>query len=132
MELLPPQPTAIGDPALFRGEVYLDSLTAADNRVRVLMVRFSPGAYNAWHCHVNGQTLHVVDGVGLVQERGKEIQIIEAGDTIWTPAGEWHWHGAAPDRFMTHLAIMEGLAEGQEGLETEWGEFAEVYGYPGM
>ena len=56
---------------------------------------------------------------------------MRAGDIVWTPPGQWHWHGAAPDLFMTHLAVMEGLAEGQEGPETEWGEFAETYGYPG-
>jgi quercetin dioxygenase-like cupin family protein len=26
---------------------------------------------------------------------------------IWTPPGEEHWHGAAPDHFMTHLALWE-------------------------
>jgi hypothetical protein len=35
------------------------------------------------------------------------------------PAGEWHWHGAAPDRFVTHLAILEAAADGPE---TAWGE----------
>ncbi len=44
---------------------------------------------------------------------------IRAGDTIHTPPGEWHWHGAAPDRFMTHLAIWEAPAEGPE---SEWGD----------
>jgi hypothetical protein len=42
------------------------------------------------------------------------------GDTIYTPAGEWHWHGAAPGHFMTHLAMWESPGEGQ-GPETEWG-----------
>ncbi|MEU6408349.1 hypothetical protein [Microbispora sp. NPDC046933] len=26
---------------------------------------------------------------------------------IWTPPGEEHWHGAAPDHFMTHIALWE-------------------------
>ena len=46
----------------------------------------------------------------------------DPGDTIHTPAGEWHWHGVAPDHFMSHLAMWESLGEGQEGPETEWGE----------
>jgi quercetin dioxygenase-like cupin family protein len=44
---------------------------------------------------------------------------IRAGDTVHTPPGEWHWHGAAPDRFMTHLAIFEASAD---GAESEWAE----------
>ena len=41
-------------------------------------------------------------------------------DTAYTPPGEWHWHGAQPEHFMSHLAMWEGLAEGQDGPETEW------------
>jgi hypothetical protein len=77
----------------------------------------SPGAHAAWHCHANGQTLHVTDGLGLVQARYGEIIEIHAGDTIVTPPGEWHWHGAAPQNFMTHLAMWESLADGQQGPE---------------
>ena len=61
-----------------------------------------------------GQTLHVTEGIGRVQQRGGEILEVRAGDTIYTPPGEWHWHAAAPDRFMTHLAIWEVPAEGEE------------------
>jgi len=48
-----------------------------------------------------------------------EVIEIRAGDTIHTPPGEWHWHGAAPDHFMTHLAIWEAPAAGPE---SEWGD----------
>ena len=80
-------------------------------------MRFAPGARNAWHAHAVGQTVHVTEGVGRIQARGGEVLEIRAGDTVYTPPGEWHWHGAAPDRFMTHLAIFEAPAEGPE---TEW------------
>ena len=122
MEIQPKHPTTTGDPALFAGDVYIDRIATDPGRVRVNVVRFAPGARNAWHRHANGQTLHVVDGIGLVQSRGGGVHVIRTGDTVWTPPGEWHWHGAAPDHFMTHLAIWEGLAEGQAGLETEWGD----------
>ncbi|WP_446213566.1 cupin domain-containing protein [Micromonospora sp. IBSANI012] len=75
----------------------------------------------AWHSHAVGQTLHVTDGVGLIQSRGGEIIEIRPGDTIYTPPGEWHWHGAAPDHFMTHLAMWEAPAPGS-GPESEWGD----------
>jgi|SRR5208283_4570578 len=56
------------------------------------------------------------------QSRGEKITEIHPGDTVWTPPGEWHWHGAAPGHFMTHLAMWESLADGQEGPETSWGD----------
>jgi quercetin dioxygenase-like cupin family protein len=87
--------------------------------VRVNVVRFAPGARNAWHAHAVGQTVHVTEGIGRIQARGGEVLEIRAGDTIHTPPGEWHWHGAAPDRFMTHLAIWDAPADGPE---SEWGE----------
>jgi hypothetical protein len=30
---------------------------------------------------------------------------IRPGDVVHTPTGEWHWHGAAPDHFMTRLSL---------------------------
>jgi len=38
---------------------------------------------------------------------------------IYTPPGEWHWHGAAPDRFMTHIAMWE---VDESGTSANWGE----------
>jgi quercetin dioxygenase-like cupin family protein len=64
----------------------------------------------------------VTEGIGRVQSRGEKITELHPGDTVWTPPGEWHWHGAAPGQFMTHLAMWESLAEGQEGPETSWGD----------
>jgi quercetin dioxygenase-like cupin family protein len=64
-----------------------------------------------------------------VQSRGADVVEIRPGDTIVTPPGEWHWHGAAAEHFMTHLAMWEALDEGQPGPETEWGEHV-VEEYP--
>src|ERR671934_95918 len=60
-----------------------------------------------WPCHPGGQTLYVTEGRGLVQSRGGEVIEVRPGDVIYTPPGEWHWHGAAPDHFMTHIAMWE-------------------------
>jgi quercetin dioxygenase-like cupin family protein len=121
MEIVPRQPTGKAPAERFTGDAYIDFIVQgrAPSRVRVAFVRFSPGARNAWHVHAVGQTVHVTDGVGRIQARGGEILEIRAGDTAHTPPGEWHWHGAAPDRFMTHLAISEAPADGPE---TDWGE----------
>jgi quercetin dioxygenase-like cupin family protein len=121
VEILTRQPSVKGPAQMFSGDVWFDVIVKGEepSRVRVNTVRFAPCARTAWHTHAHGQTLHVTDGVGLIQSRGGEVVVIRSGDTIYTPPGEWHWHGAAPDHFMVHTAIWEGVADGSE---TEWGE----------
>jgi quercetin dioxygenase-like cupin family protein len=121
MEIQPKQPTVKAGADIFTGDAWIDVIARGEDpsRVRVNVVRFAPGARNAWHAHAVGQTIHVTEGLGRVQARGGQVIEIRAGDTINTPPGEWHWHGAAPDHFMTHLAIWEAPAAG--GLESEWG-----------
>ena len=122
MQILPKPPTAKGPAEWFTGDVWFDVIIRgeAPSRVRVNTVRFAPGARTAWHRHANGQTLHVTDGVGLIQSRGGPVTVIRPGDVIYTPPGEWHWHGGAPDNFMVHTAIWEGT--GSDEPETEWGD----------
>ena len=121
MEILPKQPTTKGGSDRFVGDVWLDQIVIGlpPSRVRSSVVRFAPGARNAWHSHAVGQTLHVLDGRGRIQARGDELLDIRPGDTIHTPPGEWHWHGAAPDHFMTHLTVYEAA---DDGGEAEWGD----------
>ena len=121
MEIFPKQPTDKAPAETFTGDAYIDLVVRGEppSRVRATFVRFAPGARNAWHVHAVGQTVHVTEGVGRIQSRGGDLLEVRAGDTVHTPAGEWHWHGAAPDRFMTHLAIWEAPADG--GREIEWG-----------
>ena len=121
MEILPKPPTTKGPPDRFVGDAWFDLIVRGDppSRVRSSIVRFAPGARNAWHVHAVGQTLHVLDGLGRIQARGGDLLEIRAGDTIVTPPGEWHWHGAAPDHFMTHLTVYEAA---DDGAESEWGD----------
>ncbi len=109
MELLDQRPTVKGPADLFTGDVYYDmiALGQAPSLMRVNMVRFVPCARTAWHSHALGQTLHVIEGHGLVATRDR-VFVMRPGDTVHTPPGEEHWHGAVPDRFMKHLAIWEG------------------------
>ena len=122
MRLVPKPQTDKGTPDRFTGDVWIDRLTDAEppSRIRVNVVRFAPGARNAWHAHAVGQTLHVTEGIGRVQARGGDVMEIRAGDTIHTPPDEWHWHGAAPDHFMTHLAMWE--APDDDRPESEWAD----------
>lgn len=122
MQILPTTPSTKGPAEWFTGDVWFDVIIKgeAPSRLRVNTVLFAPGAHTAWHSHANGQTLHVTDGVGFVQALGGEVVEIRPGDTIYTPPGEWHWHGATSDNFMVHTAIWEGRDD--DGPETTWGE----------
>ena len=123
MDIRPKEPSAKGPAEMFTGDVWIDAIARGEepSRVRVGAVRFTPGARTAWHSHAVGQTLYVTDGNGLVQSRGGKRVEIRPGDIVYTPPDEWHWHGAAPDHFMTHLSITEA-APGDERPEAEWGE----------
>src|SRR3569623_1591010 len=77
---------------------------------------FEPGARTNRHHHPLGQTLYVISGVGRVQAKGGPIREIRPGDTIWIPPGELHWHGAAPNNSMCHIAMQEAL----DGVYSTW------------
>jgi len=104
----------------FTGVVWQDPIieAPAPARIRSGKVSFEPGARTAWHTHPLGQTLHVVSGVGRVQAKGGPIREIKAGDTVWIPPGEKHWHGGSPTTSMTHLAMQESL----DGNHADWME----------
>jgi 4-carboxymuconolactone decarboxylase len=104
----------------FTGSVRVDRLFTGNppSRTGGAYVSFEPGARSAWHSHPLGQTLVVTAGVGRVQQWGAEAQELRVGDVVWTPPGVRHWHGAAPQTAMTHLAIAESL----DGKAVEWME----------
>jgi quercetin dioxygenase-like cupin family protein len=116
-----PAGTRPGPAHWFTGQVWMEDLAAppAPSRVHALRVHFPPGARTAWHRHALGQVLYVTEGIGLVQRRGAPPQVIRAGDVVWFEPDEDHWHGAAPDHFMTHIAIHE---LNEEGEVADWGD----------
>ncbi|MBI2755337.1 MAG: cupin domain-containing protein [Chloroflexi bacterium] len=119
MEIQGKAPTVKGPAETFTGDVWFDVITGGDfERMRVNTVRFAPGARTAWHSHPRGQTLYVTEGRGLIQSRGGEVIQIRPGEVIYTSPGEEHWHGAAPDHFMTHIALWEVDDQGQSAT---WG-----------
>jgi len=113
--------TAAGPADWFTGAVYIDSVAAPSDgsRLNVSSVHFTPGARTAWHTHPNGQTIHVTEGICLCQSRGGPIDVIRPGDRVFFEPGEEHWHGATPNRFMTHLAMVE---VDDEGNPASWGD----------
>lgn len=110
MEIIPKPATTRGPAATFTGEVYVDSIAAPhepNQRMVAALVRFTPGARTAWHSHALGQTLHVTEGVALIGTRDGRVIRATPGQSIYTPPGEEHWHGATPEDFMEHLALLE-------------------------
>jgi quercetin dioxygenase-like cupin family protein len=114
MQLKPVSPAAKAPASNFVGDVYLTPIYSGTgpSRMTVALVRFTPGARTNWHSHAVGQTLHVTEGVGLVGTRDGTVFRIHAGETVICPPDEDHWHGAAPDTFMSHLAMLEASPDG--------------------
>jgi quercetin dioxygenase-like cupin family protein len=112
--------TGRGPADWFTGAVYIDSVATPSgaSRLSASSVHFTPGARTAWHTHPNGQTIYVIEGVGLAQHRGGPIEVIRPGDRVFFDPGEEHWHGAAATRFMTHLAMLD---VDDDGTPATWG-----------
>ena len=112
------QPPRPGPPEYFTGKVQIEPLMEPPEPARVAgaQVTFEPGARTAWHTHPLGQTLIVTSGSGRAQRWGGPVEKIRAGDVVWFPPGEKHWHGASPSTAMTHIAVQERL----EGKAVEW------------
>jgi quercetin dioxygenase-like cupin family protein len=112
--------TTAGPSEWFTGAVYIDAVAAPSgaSRLSASSVHFTPGARTAWHTHPNGQTIYVTEGIGLAQLRGGPVEVIRPGDRVFFEPGEDHWHGAAQNRFMTHLAMLE---VDDQGNPATWG-----------
>jgi quercetin dioxygenase-like cupin family protein len=113
------RPTRIAPASNFTGTVLNDEVFAPEqpSRLRASRVSFTPGARTNWHTHAVGQILHVLSGVGRYQLEGEQVQVLLPGDTVVIPPGARHWHGAAPDHMMAHLAMSE---TNDKGEATTW------------
>jgi 4-carboxymuconolactone decarboxylase len=121
------QPTK-GSADYFTGHVTVESRFSSEipNSYSGGIVNFEAGARTAWHTHPLGQTLIVISGRGLVQSEGEVVQEIMPGDVVWIPANARHWHGAASNSHMSHVAI----SAPRNDLTVEWMEHVndEQYG----
>ena len=113
--------TTKGPEDWFTGDVYIDQIAvpAATSTFAGLLVHFAPGARTAWHTHPHGQTIFVTEGVGLCQREGDPVEVIRPGDRVFFEPGENHWHGAAPNRLMVHIAMQQN---DESGSPVSWGE----------
>ncbi len=117
-------PTKIAPNDKFVGTVYQDQVFLPEDpsRLRVTRVTFAPGGRTNWHTHAVGQILYVLSGVGRYQMEGGPVEEIRPGDTVVIPPKTRHWHGAAPDQMMCHLALSES---DDTGAATDWLEAVE-------
>jgi quercetin dioxygenase-like cupin family protein len=120
-----------GSPESFTGEVHMDTIAepVGEFTFAAALVHFAPGARTAWHTHPRGQTLFVVEGIGLCQREGGEIETIRPGDRVFFEPGENHWHGATPRRFMAHVAMQ---ATDDSGRAVSWGRHVSDEEYGGQ
>ncbi|GAA1917883.1 cupin domain-containing protein [Microbacterium aoyamense] len=123
MNIEPSAPTTKGPSERFAGDVWVDQIASpheSGQRMVVALVRFAPGARTAWHSHARGQYLRVTSGVGRFGTRDGRIVEVRAGQTIYTPPGEDHFHSASEDAFMEHIAMIENADNPSE--TTVWKE----------
>jgi quercetin dioxygenase-like cupin family protein len=108
-------PSKRGPAEWFSGEVWMQTILGADSSPsqRSVIVYFAAGARNAWHTHPRGQLLYIISGICLAQTEGGEVQRFSPGDSIWFAPDEKHWHGAAPNHPMVHLAVQEADEHGE-------------------
>ena len=120
--------TAAGPSDWFTGAVYIDPVAAVSgaSRVSASNVHFTPGARTHWHTHAIGQVLYVTHGAGFVRRRDGVGGPIRAGDVVHIAGGEEHWHGAAPDSYLLHVAISLGAADWLHAVTDD--EYAEAAG----
>jgi quercetin dioxygenase-like cupin family protein len=114
LEIIPRTPATTGASGWFTGEVWSDLVISSGDdpsRLRAQNVRFTPGARTAWHRHGTGQALFITDGTALVQAGGGRVVTVPTGGVVYIAPHEWHWHGATPDNFMVHLAVLEGTGD---------------------
>ena len=121
------QPSSAGPADYFTGSVRIDAPFSGAGDVSGATVTFEPGARTAWHTHPRGQTLLIMTGLGRVQREGGVIEVVRPGDIVVFAPDEKHWHGAAPDCAMSHIAI----AEKQDGKAVDWLEKVSDQAYGG-
>ncbi len=99
--------------ANFTGDVWMNPVFNGDGTSKLVVghVRFTPAARTNWHSHANGQLLVCTDGIGLVGTRNGDAVVIRAGESVWTPAGEEHFHGGTAANMMCHYAILDAAGE---------------------
>jgi quercetin dioxygenase-like cupin family protein len=108
----------------FDGQVWMQRLITERESpdVELLVVSFEAGGRTRPHVHPVDQVLQIVSGRGIVANAA-ERRYVGPGDVVVVPAGEWHWHGAAPDSAMTHISIKRYGPTNWDVEAGDWGDY---------
>ena len=91
---------------LFTGAGVTRQDIAPDSKEYVVnVVKFNRGVRNKFHTHDSEQLLIVTEGTGIVATE-REKKVVTAGDVVFIPRGEKHWHGATDDSDFSHIFIL--------------------------
>ena len=106
------------NPDYFTGIVWLNTLVPRDEtgNYAIGSVTFEPGGKTNWHTHPAGQILLVTEGKGFYQEKGKPARLIAKGDVVIIPSHIEHWHGAAKNSGLNHIAVTNNV----NGVPVTW------------
>jgi quercetin dioxygenase-like cupin family protein len=96
------------------GQMHAEQVINGGETALVTNVFFAPGSRTHWHRHDGGQVLLITAGKGWVVTAGGQAASVTAGDVVFCPPNEDHWHGAAKDSFVLHAAVTMG--------KTVWGD----------
>lgn len=108
----------------FRVQMLLSS--RVDGEMTAMRALVPPGIVTHWHSHPRGQLLFVLDGVGLVRSGDGDVVELRAGDSVWFPPGERHWHGAAPSSPLEYLSVQPV----KDGRAVDWMEPVDLGAQP--
>ena len=104
----------------FTGDVYIDAAPPPPARRRCGRARalHPRRPYRLAHPSARSDDLRH-RGRGPCQREGGPVETIRPGDRVFFEPGENHWHGAAPNRFMVHVAMQQA---DESGSPVTWGE----------
>ena len=90
--------------------VWREPIVVADSPdgLRVDRIHYPPGGHTHWHLHTREQVLYGELGRGWIQFEATHPTSLTPGGVIQVPVGVRHWHGAASDTSLVHLAVTAG------------------------
>jgi mannose-6-phosphate isomerase-like protein (cupin superfamily) len=114
MKILRPSeiPAEVQHQALFVGESSMQHLIdkGMSKDFWSCLRHWAPGMRAKFHAHTSDQLIIVVEGMGTMATE-KEAVTVKAGEIVFIPAGEKHWHGATQNAGIAYIQIQSGTSQ---------------------
>ena len=93
-------------PMYFGGLVTRQAIVGREmsQNFNLTQVNFAPGTRTKFNSHNADQIVIVTAGKGVLAT-DKEKAAVGAGDIVFIPAGEKHWHGATKDNGFSQFSV---------------------------